>query len=86
MAFEALQTLAIKINWKKRRTIKTIASYSMPMYLFHQQIIYFGIVLLNGRINPWINAGINFAIALIGSFLISWILVQWKVTRVLIGG
>ena len=57
----------------------------MPMYLFHQQIIYFTIYWLNGKVNPYLHAGINFVAALVGSFIISSILMRWKVTRFLIG-
>lgn len=85
MAWTTLQTLADDTNWKDSKTFKTLSSYSMPMYLFHQQIIYFMIIWLNGKINPWLNAGVNFAVALLGSFLISFILMHWKTTRFLIG-
>lgn len=85
MAWTTLQTLANKVNWKGSKVFKTLSSYSMPMYLFHQQIIYFTIIWLNGKVNPWINVGVNFAAALIGSFLISSILMHWKSTRFLIG-
>ena len=85
MAWTSLQALANKVNWKDRRAFRILSSYSMPMYLFHQQIIYFTIVWLNGKVNPWVNAGVNFVAALIGSFLISSILMRWKGTRFLIG-
>lgn len=85
MAFTTLQALARRIHWKNSKVFKKLSSYSMPIYLFHQQIIYFCIFVLNGKINPWINAGINFVVALIGSFAISAILMRWKTTRFLIG-
>ncbi len=85
MAFEVLQTIGSYINWKKRKYLKVLAKYSMPMYLFHQQIIYLSIILLNGKVHPWINAGVNCIFALVGSFFISWILMRWKMTRFLIG-
>lgn len=85
MAWVILQAVASRVNWKNSKAIKTLSSYSMPMYLFHQQIIYFTVVLLNGKVNPWINAGVNFVVAISVSFLISSILMQWKVTRFLIG-
>ena len=85
MAWTSLQALANKVNWEDSKACKTLSSYSMPMYLFHQQIIYFTIIWLNGKVNPWINAGVNFVAALIGSFLISSILMHWKTTRLLIG-
>ena len=85
MAWTSLQALANEVNWKDSKVFKTLSSYSMPMYLFHQQIIYFTIIWLNGKVNPWINAGVNFLMAIIGSFLISSILMQSKWTRLLIG-
>ena len=85
MAYKSLSVLGSRINAKNNRLIKKLASYSMPMYLFHQQIIYFSILALNGKVNPWAHAAINFTIAIIGSYLISFILMRWKITRILIG-
>ena len=85
MAWNVLQKLACRINWNDNRAFKNLSSYSMPMYLFHQQIIYFSIYLLNGKINPWLNAGVNFVAAIVGSFIISAILMRWNITRFLIG-
>ena len=85
MAWTTLQALANRIPWQSSKVFKTLSSCSMPMYLFHQQIIYVTIAWLNGKINPWVHAGINFAVALIGSLLISVILIRWKITRTLIG-
>lgn len=85
MAWTTLQMLANKIEWQDSNIFKALSAYSMPMYLFHQQIIYFTIVWLNGKVNPWANAGINFVVALIGSFVISYVLMKWKTTRILIG-
>lgn len=57
----------------------------MPMnLLFHQQIIYFTITMLNGVVNPWINAGVKFVAAMVGSYIISAVLMKWKVTRFLV--
>ena len=85
MAWTTLQALANRVKWKDSNAFKTLSSYSMPIYLFHQQIIYFTIIGLNGKVNPWINAGVNFVVAIIGSYLISNILMRWNVTRFLIG-
>lgn len=89
MAFVVLQKLASSKNQSVKSIndyiTKHISKYSMSMYLFHQQIIYFTIYWLNGKVNPYIHAGINFVVALVGSFLISSILMTWKVTRFLIG-
>ena len=85
MAWTILQMVACRINWKNNYGFKLLKLYSMPMYLFHQQIIYFMIFWLNGKVNPLINAGVNLVIAIIGSSLLSWILMRWKWTRFLIG-
>lgn len=85
MAWVILQRLAELVNWGGNRGFSTLASYSMPMYLFHQQIIYIAIALLNGKVNPWIHAGINFIAAVVVSLIISSILMKWKTTRFLIG-
>lgn len=67
MAWTVLQTLASHIRWQDSKVFHTLSSYSMAMYLFHQQIIYFTISALNGVVNPWINAGVNFVAAIAGS-------------------
>lgn len=85
MAWTILQDVAGKVNWQNSRAFMTLSSYSMPMYLFHQQIIYFTIVWLNGVVNPWINAGVNCAAALVVSYIISAVLMKWRETRLLIG-
>lgn len=85
MAWTSLQVLANKVNWRDDKAFKKLSSYSMPIYLFHQQIIYLTITWLNGVVNPWINAGVNFIVAFIGSILISSLLMHWKYTRMLVG-
>lgn len=85
MAWNVLHKLALRINWNDNRAFKNFSSYSMPMYLFHQQIIYFTIYFLNGKINPWLNAMVNFAVAIVGTFMISAILMRYNITRFLIG-
>lgn len=67
-----------RIGWLRHPGIFT-------MYLIHQQVIYFSIILLNGKINPYMNALVNFGVAMIISYVISGILLKFKVTRFLIG-
>ena len=57
----------------------------MTIYLFHQQIIYVCLYALNGLVNPYIHATINFIVAMISSSIISLILMKFKSTRILIG-
>lgn len=85
MAVVILHKIASAASWKDNSIIKSLSRCSMPMYLFHQQIIYFCIVAMNGKVNPWLNAGINFVVALIASFAVSNVLMSWKTTRFLIG-
>lgn len=85
MAFTVLQKVAGCVHWQKSTGFRIISSYSMPIYLFHQQIIFFSTIWLNGRINPWINATVNFIFAMMVSILLSWILMKHEFTRFLIG-
>lgn len=85
MAFFLLQWIATKVSWKDSKLFMTISKQSMPIYLFHQQIIYFTIIWLNGKVNPYLNVMINFIVALVLSFLLSCILSSFKWTRILIG-
>lgn len=85
MAFVVLQKLANRVNWKESKVFTLLSKNSMPVYLFHQQIIYVFISLLNGVINPYIHAGINFIGAMVISLLISTLLMKFKWTRFLIG-
>lgn len=40
-----------------------VSKFTMPMYLLHQQIIYFMVYWLNGKLN--LHAGINFFVAIL---------------------
>lgn len=84
-AFLGLQKLASKIKWEDNKIFRIFSKNSMPMYLFHQQIIYVTIYFLNGLINPYINALINFIVATLISLVVSFILTKFKITRFLIG-
>lgn len=85
MAFIILQKLGSNIKWKQNKIFVVFSKYSMPIYLFHQQIIYFFIDWLNGAIHPYLHTGINFIGAILISAGISAVLMKWKVTRFLIG-
>lgn len=85
MAFVVLQKLANRVNWKESKVFSVLSKNSMPVYLFHQQVIYVFISLLNGVINPYLHAGINFIGAMAISLLISTLLMKFKWTRFLIG-
>lgn len=82
-AFRCLDDLANHIKWDNR-LFKELALCSMPMYLLHEQIVYVGISLFDG-INPYAHALIIFIIAFSVSYLISKLLLRFKITRFLIG-
>ena len=84
-AFLTLQKIANRVKWHKSRVFSFISKNSMPVYLFHQQIVYVFIYLLNGVINPYLHATINFVGAMIISLAISAIMMKFKWTRFLIG-
>lgn len=84
-AFYLLQKLAFLIPYEQNKMFISISKKSMAIFLFHQQIIYLVICLLNGHVNPYLNAFVNFVIALIGSIVISTICFKFKITRFLIG-
>ena len=85
MAFVILQKIADKVKWKNSKLFGFLSKKSMPVYLFHQQVIYIFVTWLNGSINPYLHAGINFIGTMVVSLLISIILMKFKWTRILIG-
>lgn len=84
-AFIVLSKIARIVKWKKNKIILFISDRSMAIYLFHQQIIYFVIYFLNGKVSPYVNAVLNFLIAFSLSLVISSVLLVWNKTRCLIG-
>ena len=78
-----LNTISMKLN--KGTVLTKFSKYTMPMYLFHQQVIYFTLITLNGKVNPYLLVAVNLLAALGCSFIISFVLMQWKFTRMLIG-
>lgn len=65
--------------------LNRLSAYSFPIYLFHQQIIYVVIVMLNGVVEPFIVSFVSFFAGVVISILITMILARWEVTRSLIG-
>ncbi len=82
-AFTCLDELANKVKWDNK-LFKKLSLCAMPMYLFHEQIIYFAIYWLDG-INSYLHASIIFVIALVVSYAISVLLLRFKTTRFLVG-
>lgn len=83
--FVILQMVANHLNRKRSKWILGLQRMSMPIYLFHQQIIYFTIRFLNGRVNPVCHMLINFIAAIVLSSAIAGVLLRSKTTRFLIG-
>ena len=84
MAFVVLQNIADKASWNNK-CFAFFSSQSMLVYLLHQQIIYFFIYWLNGIVNPYLNAAINFTGSLAVSLAASSVLMRFRVTRFLMG-
>ena len=85
MAFVILQKIASVSCFKNSKCFALLSRYSMPIYLFHQQIIYVCIYIFNGLINPYLNAALNFVFAMALSMLLSYVLMKFKPTRFLLG-
>lgn len=86
MIFVVLQKIAVLFSrWKENKVFMCLSKNSMPIYLFHQQVIYFSIVLLNGIVNPYIHIIINFFISLFVSLILSFVLTRFKASRMLLG-
>lgn len=84
MAFVALQKLADKLN-AGGTVWQFLGRRSMAVYLLHQQVIYFSIVALNGRVNPYLHGALNFLLAMAVSLALASALLKTKATRCLIG-
>lgn len=85
LAFAIMNKLSECIRWQKNKIFIMLLKYSMPMYLFHQQIIYWIISIFNGKVLPVIHAGMNFFFSVIGAFIISYLLMKFRITRYLVG-
>lgn len=84
MAFVTLQKLADKIQ-PNGPVWKFLGERSMAVYLLHQQVIYFTIAGLNGKLNPWLHGAVNFFLAMAVSLALASLLRKTKFTRCLIG-
>lgn len=85
MAFSTLGELSQKVKWRNKTFFSEFCKLSMPIYLFHQQLIYLVITVFNNRIPIVANMILNFLISLLFSVLIGWLLMKNKYTRFLIG-
>ncbi len=82
-AFAVLQRLADRI--RESRVLEFFGRHSMAVYLVHQQLIYFSIGLLNGRVPPVLVVLGNFVISIGISTGFSLLMEKRKWTRFLLG-
>lgn len=85
MAFYVLRDISAKFDWQNSKLFNILSNKTMIIYLFHQQIIYFTIILLNGKIPPLLNMLVNFITAMFISYIISVLLLKNNTTRMLVG-
>ena len=86
MAFVVLQKIAFFFkNWRENKILVALSRCSMPIYLIHQQVVYFFIPPLNGYVNPYLHAIIIFVCALSISLAVSLLLMKFKFSRFLLG-
>ena len=85
MAFIILQKIADHVKWEDNKFFRLLSKNSMPIYLFHQQVVYLIIYWLNGVLNPYIHATVNFIGAMLISLVISLLMMKFKWTRFMIG-
>ena len=85
MAFYVLQRLARVISWQENMLFGFLAKRSMVIYMLHQQVIYFALYFMNGRIAPaWLGIVI-FLFSIAVSCLLATLLLRFQITRFLIG-
>lgn len=85
LSFFLLGEIAEKINYHDSCIYIFFSKYFFTIYLFHQQIIYGVIILLNEKVSAGMLFLANLGISIGISSLISIILDRWKITRFLIG-
>lgn len=78
----AVEKKKIKLN---NKVYKLYEENSFGIYLFHQQIIYFTIIFLNGVVHPVIQVILSFTIASIISIAMTVVLRKFRVTRFMFG-
>lgn len=85
MAFVLLDALAQKIRYEENRCFRFLEEHNFVIYLFHQQLIYGVLYLLNGQISSWVIAVINVVVSIVLPSLLALVLDRWSVTRFLVG-
>lgn len=85
MAFVVFQWLADKVPYRSNKVMKFFTKMAMPIYLFHQQIIFILLTLLNGILPAYIHSLVNFVGAIGISAVIAMVMMRFRFTRFLIG-
>lgn len=85
MAFFILQKIASLYSWEDSKLFMFLKRHNVTVYLFHEQVIYFVIIWLNGVINPYLHMGLNYVISLSCALLVAVVLAKFRITRFLIG-
>ena len=83
MAFSVLTRLASRV--KEGKFLRLLTKCSMPIYLFHQQLVYIAVKLMNGVLPPYPQVPIVTTFALFGALGISVLLLKFRYTRPLVG-
>ncbi len=83
-AFVILQKLSNIVSWNNK-VFKALSSATMNIFLFHQQVIYFTIIALNGLIPPVLHGLLNYIFTIIICYFISYCLLKFNFTRFFVG-
>ena len=83
-AYLSLRRLALCVRWE-RPLFLHLSRCSMPIYLFHQQLVYIAVTLMNGVMSPYFQVPIVVIFALGGAWGIAALLLKFRATRPLIG-
>lgn len=84
-AFVLLNKLAEGIDWKDSRMASVLGRCMLPVYLFHYQIVYIVVDVLNGRTPFLTTVLISFFASFVISYILSRVLLKNKVTAFLMG-
>ena len=85
MAFSLLEWIGSSCKWQESKVFHFLSARAMGIYLFHQQLIYVLLYLLNGRVSPYLLSPILFFGSAAGAAGITSLFLLTPVTRILIG-
>lgn len=84
--FVLLQSITNYFKLENSIIIKVFNGKTMVIFLFHQQLIYVLIYIMNGNnINPWIQTFLHFFMSTLFGYLMSVIMLKTNITRIMIG-